>query len=139
MSEANKAVVRKVREEGFRAGGLHLLDDYYTDDYVYHGPAMTETQYGLAAFKEMLAPFIDALPDFQETVVEQIADGDRVATRLEGSGTHRRQLLGVAPTERRITWTAMSFCRFRNGKIAEEWVEFDGLNVLQQLGAIDGP
>lgn len=138
MSEANKAVVRKVREEGYRAGSLHLLDGKYSDDFLYHGPAMTETQHGLEALKEMLAPFLEALPDFQETVVEQVAEADRVATRMEGSGTHRGQLLGVAPTGRRITWTAMSFCRFREGRIAEEWVEFDGLNVLQQLGAING-
>jgi steroid delta-isomerase-like uncharacterized protein len=138
MSEANKAVIRKVREEGYRAGRLHLLDGYYAHDYVYHGPAMTETQHGLAALKEALTPFLEALPDFQETVVEQIAEGDRVATRLEGSGTHQGPLLGVAPTGRQITWTAISFCRFRDGKIAEEWVEFDGLNVLQQLGALDG-
>jgi len=137
MSEANKAVVREVREEGYRAGSLHILDGKYTDDYVYHGPAMTESHHGLGALKEMLEPFLEALPDFQETVVEQVAEGDRVATRIEGSGTHRGPLLGVAPTGRRITWTAMSFCRFHDGRIAEEWVEFDGLNVLQQLGAID--
>lgn len=139
MSEANKAVVRKLREEGYRPGCLHLLDGQYSDDYVYHGPAMTETQHGLAALKEMLAPFLDALPDFQETVLEQVAEGDRVATRVKGSGTHWGHLLGVAPTGRRITWTAMSFCRFHEGRIAEEWVEFDGLNVLHQLGVIHGP
>ena len=139
MSEANKAVVRKVREEGYRAGCLHMLDGSYARDFVYHGPAMTETQHGLAALKEMLEPFLEALPDFGETILQQIAEGDMVASRIEGSGTHLGPLLGVAPTGQRITWTAMSFCHFDQGRIAEEWVEFDGLNVLQQLGAIDGP
>lgn len=138
MSEANKTVVRKAREEGCRAGKLHLLDGLYTDDYVYHGPAMTGTRHGVEAFKDMLAPYLEALPDFKERVLDQVSEGDRVASRIEGSGTHRGPLLGAAPTGKHVTWTAINICRFRDGKIAEEWVEFDSLSVLEQLGVKHG-
>ena len=138
MSKANKAVVRKIREEGCRAGKLHLLDGLYTDDYVYHGTAMTGVREGLTGFKEMIAPYLEAMPDFQEKVLDQVAEGDRVASRIVGSGTHRGPLLGTAPTGRRITWSAITICRFRGGKIAEEWVEFDSSSVLQQLGVKHG-
>ena len=68
--------------------------------------------------------------------MDQIAEGDRVVTRLSGSGRHTGPVLGAAPTGRRLQWTAIVISRFVDGKIAEEWVEFDALSLLQQLGAI---
>ena len=58
-----------------------------------------------------------------------------MATRLAGGGTHRGPLMGVPGSGKPMTWTATVVSRFAHGKIAEEWVEFDLLSFLQQLGA----
>ncbi len=67
--------------------------------------------------------------------MDQIAEGDKVVTRLRGSGRHTGELMGGAPTGKEINWTAVVISRFVDGKIAEEWDEFDALSFTQQLGA----
>jgi predicted ester cyclase len=44
--------------------------------------------------------------------------------------------MGAAPTGKELNWRAVIISRFENGKIAEEWAEFDALSFLQQLGVV---
>jgi predicted ester cyclase len=136
MSEANKRRIRFVREEAMRKGMLDKLDGLYADDYVYHGIPMLGDLRGPTVFKELARGFIDAVSGFQETVEDQVAEGDRVATRLSGSGRHTGALLGAAPTGKALRWSGIGITRFVDGRIAEEWVVFDGLSLLQQLGVV---
>jgi predicted ester cyclase len=125
-----------VREEAMRRGKLDKLDGLYSNDYVYHGiPVLGELR-GPTAFKDFARGFIDAVSEFQETVEDQIAEGDKVATRISGGGLHTGEVMGAAPTGKKLTWSALILSRFVDGRIAEEWVEFDGLSLLQQLGLI---
>ena len=136
MSEANKRTIRFVREQAMRRGMPDKLDGLYTDDYVYHGIPMLGDMRGPTVFKELARGFVDAVSEFQETVDEQIAEGDKVATRISGRGKHTGTLMGAAPTGKVLKWSAIGITRFVNGRIAEEWVEFDGLSLLQQLGVV---
>ena len=131
MSEQNKKIIRKVRERGLT--NASVLDGLYTDDYVYHGIPLLGDLKGLDSFKAMVSGFVGAISDFREEVVDQIAEGDKVVTRLSGSGRHTGELMGAAPTGKELKWTAVVISRFIDGKIAEEWVEFDALSSLQQL------
>ena len=136
MSDTHKRTIRFVREEAMRKGMLDKLDGCYTDDYVYHGIPMMGDLRGPAAFKEMAKGFIEAVSDFQETVQDQIAEGDKVVTRLSGRGTHTGALMGAPATGKELRWSAICISRFVDGRVAEEWVEFDMLNFLQQLGIV---
>ena len=131
MSEQNKKIIRKVRDGGLTNSSV--LDGLYTDDYVYHGIPLLGDLKGLDSFKAMVSGFVGAISDFREEVVDQIAEGDKVVTRLSGSGRHTGELMGAAPTGKELKWTAVVISRFIDGKIAEEWVEFDALSFLQQL------
>ena len=44
--------------------------------------------------------------------------------------------MGIAPTNKQVTVTGMEVHRLVDGKIAEVWVEWDALGLMQQLGAI---
>jgi predicted ester cyclase len=136
MSDENKKTIRIVREEAVSKRNLDRLDGLYTDDYVYHGPALLGDLRGPTAFKEMVAGFVEPIDGFEEKVEAQIAEGDLVVTRLKGSGRHTGELMGAAPTGEELEWTAIIMSRFQDGKIAEEWAEFDGLHLLQQLGVV---
>jgi predicted ester cyclase len=135
MSEANKRTIRIVREEAMRKGKLDKLSGLYTEDYLYHGIPMLGNLRGPTAFKNLIAGFIDAVSGFQETVEDQVAEGDKVVTRITGRGTHTGELMGVAPSGNELRWTAIIISRFGDGKIAEEWAEFDALSFSQQLNA----
>jgi predicted ester cyclase len=136
MSETNKKTIRIVREQALRTGMLDKLDGLYTDDYVYHSNSMLGDLRGPTAFKGLAKGFIDAVSEFQEMVQDQIAEGDKVVTRLSGRGKHTGTLMGAAPTGKALTWSGISITRFVDGRIAEEWVETDMLSFLQQLGVV---
>jgi predicted ester cyclase len=137
VSDENKKIIRMVREKGPR--NPLLLEGLYTDDYVYHGIPLLGDLKGPGAFKAMLAGFVGSISDFREEVTDQIAEGDKVVTRVSGSGRHTGELMGATPTGKNLKWTAIIISRLVGGKIAEEWAEFDALSFLQQLGVMREP
>ena len=66
------------------------------------------------------------------------AEGDRVVVRFTAKGTHKGDLMGVAPSGKPIVVTGISIVRIAGGKIVEEWESFDQLGMMQQIGAIPG-
>jgi predicted ester cyclase len=50
------------------------------------------------------------------------------------TGTHRKELLGIAATGKRCTVEGISIGKFRSGKLLEEWVQWDALGLMRQLG-----
>jgi predicted ester cyclase len=57
-----------------------------------------------------------------------------VAGRL-GAPT-KASLWGNAPTGNQVTFTGYLFDRISGGKIEEEWVDYDTLHVMQQIGGV---
>jgi steroid delta-isomerase-like uncharacterized protein len=132
-AEEMKHTIRRIREQIIPAKDLSLLDVFYAQDYVYHGIPMIGDLTGVHAFKQLISSFSAGMADARETVADQIAAGDTVVTRLTGTGTHTGDLMGVPASGNRLAWTAILITRFSDGKIAEEWAEFDALSFSQQL------
>jgi steroid delta-isomerase-like uncharacterized protein len=63
-----------------------------------------------------------------------IAEGDKVAVCFTAKGTHDGALRGVPATGKRYKLPAMTVWRSVDGKIAEEWVFFNELDLYRQLG-----
>ena len=93
---------------------------------------------GLEAAKHA-ADYRQAFPDLHVTVEDLIAEGDRVAARLRFRGTHLGELDGIAPTGRRVDCTGIVISRIEEGKIAEDWANFDDLGMMQQLRLVPKP
>ena len=83
--------------------------------------------------------FLSAFPDTQMTVEDELADGDKVATRWTATGTHTGELMGIPPTGKQVTVTGMDINRLVGGKIVEHWGEFDQMGMMQQLGVVPAP
>src|ERR1700758_4331879 len=109
MSEQNKKTIRIVREEA--PTNLSVLDGLYTNDYVYHAIPLIGDLKGPDAFKAMITGFVRAISDFREEVMDQIAEGDTVATRITGSGRHTGEVMGAAPTGKELKWNAVFITR----------------------------
>ena len=77
-----------------------------------------------------------AFPDVHMEIEDQIAEGDRVATRWVASGTHEGDLMGISPTGNRVTVAGTTIDRIADGQIAETWDNYDALGMMQQVGAI---
>lgn len=76
---------------------------------------------------------IDALEDVKVEVLDQVLEGDMVATRWTITGTQRREFLGVPPSGKRATVTGITFDRVQNDQVVEHWAEVGVALFLQQL------
>ena len=78
-------------------------------------------------------------PDLHVDLGAVIGEGDLVATRWTVTGTQQAEFFGIPATGKRVTVEGMNFYRLAGGKITEVWTQFDGLGLMQQLGAIPAP
>ncbi|MFN3359646.1 MAG: ester cyclase [Pseudomonas sp.] len=130
--ESNKALTRREQEE-FWAGGNAALADVLFAAQVTEGDGRVVTPTDLTAQMQMQR---NAAPDLQIRVLDQIAEGDRVVSRLEITGTHLGEWQGIPPTGRRFAMTGMVMRRIAGDKIVERWDSLDWLGAFQQLGLI---
>ena len=138
-AQENKAVVRRMLDELFNKGNLDLTEELLAPDFVEHDPSMPEDLHGLEAFKPYVGGYRSAFPDIHIEVEDQVAEGDRVATRWTGTGTHEGELMGNPPTGNRVEVAGMVISRISGGKIAESWSNYDVMGMMQQLGVIPSP
>jgi steroid delta-isomerase-like uncharacterized protein len=135
VSEANKAALRRLIDEAFTKGNLAVVDELIANDFVDHSPP-PNTSPDKAGLKEIVKLLRGAFPDLKLTIVDAIAEGDKVAIRLVSRGTHKGDFLGIAPTGRSINVNEQHFVRFAGGKIVEHWGVEDNLGMMQQLGVV---
>src|SRR6266567_5236337 len=121
-TEENKTLIRRAYEEGFNQRNLAVLDEVNASDLVFHN-ASTTTQ-GLEAFKQFLSLYLTAFPDAHFTVEDEIAEGDRVASRATLRGTHQGEFMGIPPTGKPMTVTGIGIDRIVDGKFVEGWLNF---------------
>jgi len=131
--EENKAILRRVVEEIFNQGNLDLVDELYATDYIYHIPP--NPVHDTEGFRQMLAMYLIAFPDFHMTIEDIFAEGDKVVSRFTFTGTHKSEFMGIPPTEKQVKGTGIVINRFADGKIVEDWESLDFLGFMQQLTA----
>jgi predicted ester cyclase len=137
-ADENKALARTALEEVWSARGSVAAEEVYAPEFVSHQhshPTVSDLR-GIEALKAFVAELQEAFPDFTDRVERQIAEGDLVMTQFTSAGTHRGDLIGIAPTGRRSEWMGFELARIEKGRIAENWVSSDMYGMLQQLGAV---
>lgn len=136
MSEQNKDVARRVWEEFRSQGRTELADELLSHDFHDHDPANPEDVRTPEGAKEELAAYRAAFPDMSIAVEDQLAEGDLVASRWILRATHQGDLMGIPATGKRVTVTGTTIARIENGKVREEWHQWDQAGLLRQVGAI---
>lgn len=136
MSADNKAVFRRYFEEVLNAGNLALVDDLIARGYVSHYPTGYDFGGGPEGVKQIVSAVRTGFPDVHFTVEDVIAEGDKVVGRWTFRGTHQGDFMGILPTGRKVSVMGIAIYRIARGKIAEAWVAWDSLGLLQQLGAV---
>jgi steroid delta-isomerase-like uncharacterized protein len=135
MSEENKAVVYRYCEEVVNQRRIDLAEEIFAPDFVNHA-AVPGQESGLESLKQFFAMIDAGFPDFQVTVEDLFAEGDKVAVRFTFLGTHEGEFMGIAPTGKRVTMPGIDILRVVDGKIVELWGQEDMLGMMQQLGTI---
>lgn len=132
--EENKALVRRGYEE-LNNRNLAQLYENFAIDSVFHAPGGREMR-GLEHMKQLVTRLLSAFPDYYETIDDMVAEGDKVVARVRWTGTHQGEYMGIAPTGKQVTYTAITVYRIADGKIVETWQEGNRLGLMQQLGVI---
>jgi hypothetical protein len=73
------------------------------------------------------------------TIDDMVAEGDKVATRVTMTGTHKGEIMGIPPTNKKVTVSGIVIDRFAGGKIVEDNGIFDMLGLMRQLGLVPTP
>src|SRR2546428_2750648 len=104
MSAAeNKAIIRRLIDEVWNQRKLNVVDEICAPNFVLDDPTMPDLSPGLEGGKQYLSVFLAAFPDIQVTTDDVFAEGDKVALRWSARGTHKGELMGIAPTGKQVT------------------------------------
>ena len=135
--EANKALVRRYIDEVQIAHRVEALDSIFAANFIDHANTFDGVFQGIDGLRQGYAELLSAFPDFSATLLDQVAEGDRVVTYKTVSGTHHGRFHGIEPTGRRFEIRVIDIFRIRRGRIAACWLLFDELGFYRQLGVID--
>jgi steroid delta-isomerase-like uncharacterized protein len=136
MSAENKSLARRAFDELWTKGNLTAIDQLYSENCVFHDLGNPEDIRGRGGIKQFAQMFRTAFPDLQCTVEDVVAEGDKLALRWVSRGTHKGDLMGTAPTGKKVIFRGIQMQRISNGKIEEEWAGFNTLGALQEIGAV---
>ena len=132
--EQNKALVRRFYEE-IDKGNLDAMDELVAENYIDHNPPPFPVPAGREGLKEAFRIFWKATPGIHR-IEDQVAEADRVVTRLTCLGKHEGDLPGVPKTGKDLKMTSITIHRIENGRLAEKWSEKDMIPFLKALGMI---
>jgi len=119
-AEENKALVRRFMETRARAD-LNAIEGMLAPGFISHGPR-PGYQPDREGYMRQVAEFVTAFSDVRFVIEDQVAQDDKVVSRISGRGTYdRKEIMSVAPTGREVSSMAIFIHRISGGKIAEEW------------------
>jgi len=148
------AIARRWVEDGWRLGDGAIVEEL-------HAPCFTDHDSGGRVpdndgFREGIVRLFAAFPDFHALVRDLVIEpttgegpacpdakpadaagtgpSGKVTVRWTAIGTHRGPYLGAAPSGRRIVFKGIEIIRVRDGLITDRWGEWDGFELLAQLG-----
>jgi predicted ester cyclase len=113
-----------------------LVDEIFLTEFVDHNPQPGQEMDGVAGIHQVLDVYHGGFPGLRVTTDEVIVSGDRAAVRWTAVGTHEGDLLGIPASRREVRMTGIDILRIADGQIVERWGETNGLQTMQQIGAI---
>ncbi len=76
-----------------------------------------------------------SFPDWYSTLEELVAEGNMVAERWAGRGTHQGEFQGISATGRRVAVHGTVFYRIAEGRIVEFRGQFDRMSMMEHLAS----
>ena len=144
-TDTNKALVRRYYEEVLNKRDPSLVEELFAPNYVYHiSDAPPKLPTGLEGFKQFVTEFLSGYTNLHFTIEDQIAEGDKVVTRMTGHSDNPGPLKGAKPSSPEVaaradTIPGISIERIADNKIVESWGVFDTSAMYELTGAIPHP
>jgi steroid delta-isomerase-like uncharacterized protein len=137
MDENNSQLMRRAFAEIMMRGNVDAVDQLFARDFAGHDTA--GGTFDREEFKEGVRAMLAAFSERQVTIADQVADGDKVATRWTATGVHSGPFQGLPATGRQVSLTGISIDRIAGGAVVESWEVTDDAGLLRQLGVMPSP
>lgn len=122
----NKEIVQRFNHACLAGGDAEVFDEIFHPDFVNHTtiPGMGS---GIDSMRNAIFNLLHAgLSDIRVEIDDQLAEGDKVATRKRILARHTGALAGVPATGREVEISVYDIVRVKDGRYIEHW----GLNTL---------
>ena len=136
MSIDNKILVRRLYEEVWNMRRLEVIGELISPSHAVQIREFVDSGIGPEAYARNVTQFVTAFPDMKFTVLDLVAEDDKVVACWNISGTHQGEFRGIAPTGKRISVDGITINQLANGKIMDSYVSWDWWGLMEQLGAI---
>jgi steroid delta-isomerase-like uncharacterized protein len=130
----NKQIVRRFMDECWSQGKLDTVSELVAANCRYHDPVFPSLTSGADNLRNHIQSCRSGFPDLRFTIDDTIAERDEVVVHWTGTGTHKGQFLGMAPTNKKVSVSGTTIFRIEGSKIAEEWAHWNLLSMMEQLG-----
>ena len=127
----NLAIISTFIEEAFHKGNLSILEHVIHPDYHYISPDSELRR--IDQLEAFIQEIRTALPDLRLDICDQIETGNRACIRVQLTGTHEADFMGLPATGKKVDVFGIIMTRFKDGKIIEGWELLDQLSLQQQL------
>ncbi|MFH1844228.1 MAG: ester cyclase [bacterium] len=124
-------------DEGWRRGNADVVAELHAPHFVDRDSAGRPADRD--GFRLGIERLYAAFPDFQAKLEDLVIDAasGKVAVRWTGIGTQQGEYLGAPPSGRRVTFKGIEIIRIEDDRIVERWGEWDGIDLLVQLGRVE--
>jgi steroid delta-isomerase-like uncharacterized protein len=125
--------------EAFNSHDEQRIRECYADSAKFTAPGGVTLE-GPEAITEWAMTWLRAFPDARVTVTNEVFAGDWAATQATFTGTHTETFASpdgdIPATNKSVTGRAAELIRVADGKIVEDHLYFDNMEVLTQLGLV---
>ncbi len=134
MATSNKDLVRRLYREVWNERKLEVADELISKSHALNDPTFTGSAVGPAAYKTQVQRFTTAFPDLRFSIEDYICEKDKIVAVWTITGTHKGEIFGLAPTNKRLTVPGITVHQISNGKILDSQAMWDALGLMVQLG-----
>ena len=134
----NVELARRIFDDIWNDRKPGAIDELISPAYVHIDPSSPDLGEGREGYRKLVNLYTTAFPDVHFRIDELVGavDSDTIATRWTATGTHQGELMGIAPTGKRINVSGIVISRFAQGKLVESTSIWDTYGLLRQLGAV---
>jgi steroid delta-isomerase-like uncharacterized protein len=136
MSMESVAISRRLIEEVWNNRRLEVINELIASTHTNHDPNTPDLGNGPEGYKRLVSLYTTAFPDLRLTIEDTVSEDDKLVISWNVSGTHKGDLKGIPPTNKKMSVEGITISRHANGKILDSRVSWDALGMMQQLGVV---
>ena len=136
-NESNKLLV-KAFINAVNDRDWDMLDNIVAEDFSRHSFAAGEP--GVKCRGDLIQYFRtqeSIFPKFKETILDLVAEGDKVAARQQFKGTQLGEMGPYPASCKDMNLEYLAIYQILDSLITEAWVEWDNYSSMKQLGHMD--